>query len=115
MKRAALFLLALCMPTVALAGQTLTTVNCNSSTAGVQIVAALGSGTAVTVPTTCPAAIWVAKTESTCSSAFTAIGGYRLPPGTGYDFTAKDDGYTGQLCCLAESGSATCNVTYNKR
>ena len=95
--------------------ETITTVDCDSSTAGVQVVSSLGAGTVVTVPSGAASAIWFAKTQSTCSTALTSAIGYRVTAGNGYDFVSNDDNYTGQLCCIRETGSGTINVTVNKR
>lgn len=97
------------------AAETVTTIDCSSSTAGVQVVASLGAGTVVTVPSGAASAIWFAKTQSTCSTTLTSAIGYRVTAGNGYDFVSNDDGYTGQLCCIRETGSGTINVTVNKR
>ena len=94
----------------------LTTVDCNSSTAGVQVVSSIGGGVTITVPSGAASAVWLAKVDGTCSTAMTSVGGYRITAGNGWDFTPRaDDGYFGQICCLRESSSGTINVTVNAR
>ena len=109
-----LFIAAVFYPTLSWAAS-LTTVDCNSSTAGVQVVASIGGGVVVTVPSGAASAVWFAKTEGTCSSTMTSAIGYRITAGNGYDFTSRDDGYTGQICCLRESSSGSILVTVNPR
>ena len=94
--------------------ETLTTVSVTSSTAGTQIVANIGAGTVVTVPSG-SGAVWFAKTNGTCSTTLTSPIGYRVSGGNGWDFLASEDGYSGQLCGILESGSTAVSVSVNKR
>lgn len=90
-----------------------TTVSVNSSSAGLQIVSSINGGVVVTLPSNAAVAVWFAREEDTCSSVLTAVRGIRVTPGNGYEFIPRQDGWTGQICALLESGSTAVTVSVN--
>ena len=97
----------------AFAGETLTTVSVTSATAGTQLVASIGGGVTVTLPSSAAVAVWVARTSGTCSSIMTSINGVRITAGNGYQFGPSEDKYYSQLCGLLESGVSAVTVYIN--
>lgn len=95
------------------AAQTVTTVSVTSSTAGTQIVANVGGGTVVMLPSSAAVPVWFARIQGTCSSVLTSQIGIRVTPGNGYEFLPRDDGYTSQICAVLESGSTAVTVSVN--
>lgn len=101
-------------------------VNVTASNAGTQIVSSICSttiysdpkycgGVTVTVPSNAAVAVWFAKIEGTCSAVLTTQAGYRITPGNGFDFLPSEDGYTGQICAILDSGAVAVSVKTNVR
>lgn len=100
---------------IAYAAETITTVSCTSASAGTQVVASLGGGTAVTVPPSAAVGVFIVKDNSAgCANSVTGVG-YPIPIGGTFDFLPREDGYTGQLCCLLQSGVTAVTLGVNKR
>ena len=108
-----LFIATAFYPMLSWAGQTLTTVSCDSATVGKQVVSSIGGGVVVTVPSNAAVAVWLARTEGTCSTTMVSISGVRVTAGNGFQFNANDDGYFGGICCLLESGITAVTVYIN--
>lgn len=99
----------------AYAVETITTISCTSTTVPVQVVASLGGGTAITVPATAAVGVLIIKDNSTNCAGSIAGTGYPIAIGGAYDFLPREDGYTGQLCCLLSSGVTAVTLGVNKR
>ena len=95
------------------AAEVVTSVSVTSASAGTQIVSSIGGGVVVTLPSNAAVAVWFAKTAGTCSSVLTIQSGVRVTPGNGFMFSAKDDGYTGQICAILETGVVAVSVAVN--
>ena len=113
MKKLILALALLLIPSLVESGQTLTTVSVTSATAGTQVVASIGGGTVITIPSTAAVPIWCAMTAGTCSTTLTSTIGIRISSGNGFFFNPKVDQWTGQVCCVLESGVVAVTVSVN--
>lgn len=103
------------LPSAAAALESSGTVSCTSTSVAVQVVASLGGGTVVNVPYNAAVGVYIVKDNSTNCANSTAGAGYPILQNNAYDFLPREDGYTGQLCCLLQSGSVAVTVGYNKR
>lgn len=99
----------------ALALESSGTVSCTSASVPVQVIANLGTGTVVNVPYNAAVGVYIIKDNTTSCANSTAGAGYPILPNNAQDFLSREDGYTGQLCCLLMSGSTAVSVGYNKR
>lgn len=102
-------------PLYSYAAETITTVSCTSASVAVQVVARIGGGVAVTVPSTAAVGVRIIKDNSAnCANSIAGVG-YPIAVGGAYDFLPREDGYTGQLCCLLQSGVTAVTVGVNAR
>lgn len=86
-------------------------VSISSSSVGKLIVGAKKNGVTVTVPSGASVPVWFIYVDanSDCSTV-TQYRGRRIAAGNGYEFLTRDDGWTGGICAILESGSTAVTI-----
>lgn len=93
------------------------TVSVTSSSAGTQVCDFIDDSCFVQVPSAAAVPVCFAPVNdgTACSAGLTSAVGKCITAGNAWDFLPREDGWTGQVCAILQSGSTAVSVSVIRR